>query len=159
MTVIYDVGSLSDWMSAGATILATGVALYLAVRDDIERLGVVVHVVGRDFEITVVNKSRTPVVITDVEFQIGGFRPASDDSMETILAGKILPLRLGPFEAGTMRETLSYEPSYLPDRLAQLAASKSRFNRSLYVYVATASGRHKRQRITRSLREKFIRRS
>jgi hypothetical protein len=156
VTVVYDLGGLAEWLSAIGTIAATFLALWLALRDDSERLAFSVHAYRGALDIIVFNSGTKPLVLRDVDFQVGRFRSEGEHSIESILAGRGLPTKLAPGENFTHNYPLSYEPSYLPDRLYELASSKVPWNRQLYFVATTGSGQRIRYRISSHLRRSLV---
>lgn len=148
---------VANWLTALGTVGAVIVALWLARRSDAERLIFGSNLTDRMLEIYVVNASDRPIHLRDGDFELGRFRPYVDEGFALMLSQQArLPLRLGARDTTTLEAQVSYEPSYLPDRLRQEWQKRSRFDRALYLTVVTGQGRRVRYRFPRTVLHEML---
>ena len=138
-TVVYDFGSIAEWLSALGTIAATVVALWLALRDTSEQLDATLWTHDATFSLIVINVGAKPVVLSKIDFEFGRFRPIADGSMEVFLTRRALPKTLAIGEDFQGNMVLNYTPSFLPDRLYKQRRARIIGNRRLFFVATTGS--------------------
>jgi hypothetical protein len=121
------------------------------------RLGFTVSAERAKLIVIVFNAGVRPVVLRDIDLELGRFRPESDNSIESILAGRRLPIVLSVGEHERFEHELSEYKSYLPDRLFEAAQKKFPWNRQLYFVVTTGTGRTSRHRLPKGDRSALVR--
>ena len=96
--VTYQLGPLALWFGAAGSVIAACTALFLARRNNAERLSITTGIAHSKLYLVIYNSGSKPVFLHDAGFQLGRFRHAQDDSIESILAGRGLPKVLKPGE-------------------------------------------------------------
>lgn len=155
-SVIYDLGNVTDWLTAVGTVGAIIVSLWIALRSSRERVDISLYVRNSFLHIVVANNNSAAVLLRELYFQVGWFRENRDDYLKGYL-GESIPKSLAPYETFNAQFAFQYFKSYLPDYLYALAEKKLPWNRQLYFVAVTGSGRRHRLGIRSADRPIFMR--
>jgi hypothetical protein len=156
-TLAVTASDVATWLTAIGTVGAVIVALWLARRSDSERLVLGSNLTDRQLEIYVVNTSDRPIHVRDADLHVGRWRPDVDDGLELLLSQQgRLPFRLDARDSLTLSASISYERSYLPDRLRQAWSKRLRLDRALYLVLTTGQGKVVHYRFPRAVLRELL---
>src|SRR5580692_4759460 len=94
--VTFELGKITDWLTAIGTVGAVAWALFLARQQGSEQLRIASILRDQQIMVVLFNAGTQLVVITDATIKIGRIRPAEEPSLRAIWGSSVYPRLISP---------------------------------------------------------------
>lgn len=147
--ITFELGKVTDWLTAIGTVGAVIWALFLAREQKSEQLSIATTL-SKDITAVLYNGGSQLVVVVDGAIQVGRIFPAQEFGQNLIWHEREFPKLLHPGEVHLLRIDVTEYVNYSPDQVYKLWVKRPRFDRAIFLLVRSATGKKFRYRFSKS---------